>query len=303
MKLGRAALIAALVLSGTALAEPWSHGATPGVPAGLPLYQFSESGTGVLPWNAASLEGVINKTTMLGGPHAISNATEGVVAYRTNHSDLDLVTQSVGAPLHWSDLSHLNSVPAPAADPIPFFDPSGNVDLIYVDSDGHVIVLSQNDPMTTLWHNLRHDGAWRAYVATDLTSLTGVVASNGLASIQVTGLTAIVAYRTVLNNIEVVQRAPPRSRRLRPRRPSSRPRRRPSQRPRRPSRPRRRPPSRPRRRPPWSVPPRPRRRPNRLRRRPPSRHRQQRPRPRQFRRRRRSRVTRSCCPDSSRRSP
>ena len=204
MKLQRSAVVAIVVLTSISLANTWSGGATSSVPVGLPIYQFVDSGTGPLPWNALSLESLINHTTMLGGPHTASNATEGVVAYRTNRGDLALLTQSTASSPHWTNLSSGQHLPAPAADPIPFFDPSGNVDLLYVDSDAHVILLSQNDPVNQLWHNLRRNSAWRAYVPTDLSDLSGVVASNGLASIVVNGLAATVAYRTAANGVEVL---------------------------------------------------------------------------------------------------
>jgi hypothetical protein len=204
LKLQRSAVVAIVVLTSISLANTWSDGATSSVPVGLPIYQFVDSGSGPLPWNALSLESLINHTTMLGGPHTASNATEGVVAYRTNRGDLALLTQSTASSPHWTNLSSAQHLPAPAADPIPFFDPSGNVDLLYVDSDAHVILLSQNDPVNQLWHNLRRSSAWRAYVPTDLSDLSGVVASNGLASIVVNGLAATVAYRTAANGVEVL---------------------------------------------------------------------------------------------------
>jgi cytoskeletal protein RodZ len=199
--------LAVVVLASVTLAASGSRGATTtAAPAGLPIYQFNESGTGPLPWNAASLEGAIAHTTMLGAPHAASNAAEGVLAYRTNLNQLALYTKKLVGGQTWTNLSApTNSLPTPSADPIPFFDPSGNVDLLYIDTDAHVILLSQNDPATTAWHHLRGDSAWRPYVATDLSALSGVNAANGLPSILVNGLTALVAYRSVTNTIEIAQ--------------------------------------------------------------------------------------------------
>jgi len=196
-----------VVLASIAFAASGSRGATTtAAPAGLPIFQFNDSGTGPLPWNAASLEGAISHTTMLGAPHAASDATEGVLAYRTNQDQLALYTKtSVGAQT-WTDLSvPANSLPKPGADPIPFFDPSGNVDLLYIDTDAHVILLSENDPVNSAWHHLRGDSAWRPYAVTDLSALSGQDAANGLPSILVNGLSALVAYRTVTNTIEVAQ--------------------------------------------------------------------------------------------------
>jgi hypothetical protein len=141
MNFRRSALIVIVVLASVGLAEPWSRGATLQAPIGLPIFQFVNSGSGPLPWNAFSLENAINNTTMLGGPHAASSATQGVVAYRTNHGDLAMYTQHLNGPAHWTDLSRTNNVPTPAADPVPFFDPEGNVDLLYIDSGGDAILL------------------------------------------------------------------------------------------------------------------------------------------------------------------
>jgi hypothetical protein len=205
MNFRRSALIVIVVLASIGLADPWSRGATSLAPTGLPIFQFVNSGSGPLPWNAFSLENAINNTTMLGGPHAASSATEGVVAYRTNHGDLALYTKRTNAPTQWADLSRNNTVPTAAADPVPFFDPAGNVDLLYIDTNGHAILLSKNDPINPLWHHLRGGSAWRPYLATDLSALSGVLASNGLASIEVTSLNANIAYRTASNGIEILQ--------------------------------------------------------------------------------------------------
>lgn len=204
MRIRRTALMAVVVLAGITLVDTGSRGATSNSPTGLPIFQFVNSGSGPLPWNALSLEHAINNTTMLGGPHAASNTTAGVIAYRTNRGDLATYLQGTTGRAQWTDISRTQHLPAPAADPIPFFDPTGNVDVIYVDSDGHVIVLSKNDPVTRRWHNLRGGTAWRPLTTIDLSAFSGVVASNGLPSIQVRGLGATVAFRTVANGVEIV---------------------------------------------------------------------------------------------------
>jgi len=141
---------------------------------------------------------------MLGGPHGATNATEGVLAYRTSTGHLALFTQTTLGTTNWMDYTPGNNVPVPAADPIPFFDPSNNVDLLYVDESGHVILLSPNNSFTALWNHLHFNVPWRPYVTTDLTNLTGVVAANGLPSIQVSGTSGTVAYRTAKDTIEVL---------------------------------------------------------------------------------------------------
>jgi hypothetical protein len=141
---------------------------------------------------------------MLGGPHAAGNAAGGVLAYRTTASHIALYTQPVAGPSTWADLSPQINAPAPAADPIPFFDPSGVPDVVYIDGTGHLILLSANDPVTTLWHNQRRNVAWRPLVGTDLSALTGVTFANGLPSIQVNGQNGVIAARTLANTIEVI---------------------------------------------------------------------------------------------------
>ena len=72
--------MAIVLMAGTFLAESSSRGATTTAPAGLPLYQFVETGVQPLPWNAVSLKSQLNATTMLGGPHGTTSATTGVLA-------------------------------------------------------------------------------------------------------------------------------------------------------------------------------------------------------------------------------
>lgn len=195
-----AAAVASLVVAPLALAASASV-------SGLPLYQFVNSGTGPLPWNASSLEASINHTMMLGGPHSAGDAAEGVLAYRTTGSHVALYSQPASGTSTWVDLSSLAAAPAPAADPIPFFDPAGGADVIYVDAKGDLIVMCANDPFSVYWPHSRHLSAWRPEVTVNLTALTGATFANGLASVQVNGLSATVAARTVANTIEVISLA------------------------------------------------------------------------------------------------
>ncbi|MGH3732039.1 MAG: hypothetical protein ACRDVC_01465 [Acidimicrobiales bacterium] len=204
MKFPRLALISITLVASTVLLATQSHAITSVAPNGLPLYQFSETGTGPLPWNAASLEIDLNSTTMLGGPHGATSATEGVLAYRTNQSELALYVQTSTGARAWRNYTAGNDVPEPGDDPIPFFDPSGNVDLLYVDVTGHVVLASPNEADTPQWARQHYGTPWRKYVSTDLSALTGVDASNGLPSIQVSGPNATVAYRTTNDEVEVL---------------------------------------------------------------------------------------------------
>jgi hypothetical protein len=204
VKFPRLTLITVALVASTVLVATQSHAVTSAAPTGLPLYQFAETGTGPLPWNAASLKAKLNSTTMLGGPHGSTNATQGVLAYRTTTGDLALYVQTLTGVTAWRDYTTGNDMPAPADDPIPFFDPSGNVDLLYVDTTGHVILASPNEPDTPQWARQHYGTAWSKYVATDLSALTGVDAAVGLPSAQVAGTNATVAYRTTNNQVEVL---------------------------------------------------------------------------------------------------
>lgn len=209
MKLQRLALVGIVVVACCYLAAsppPRANAATTATPASsaLPLYQFVETGTEPLPWNAVSLKSEVDATTMLGGPHGVTDAAEGALAYRTSTDDLALLTQTPDGTAQWTDLSAANDVPAPADDPVPFFDPAGNVDLLYVDQSGDVQLLSPNEPDTPQWSREHQGAPWRPYVTTDLSALTGVGATPGLPSVLVSGATATVAYRTASDDIEVL---------------------------------------------------------------------------------------------------
>jgi hypothetical protein len=181
-----------------------SHAVTSAPPSGQPLYQFAETGTGTFPWTAASLESKLNSTTMLGGPHGATDTAEGVLAYRTNANQLGLYVQTNAGNTAWRNYSAANNVPAPADDPVPFFDPAGNVDLVYVDTNGHAILVSPNEPDSPAWARAHYATPWRKYVSLDLSALTDVGAATGLPSVQVVGDDATLAYRTTNNEVEVL---------------------------------------------------------------------------------------------------
>lgn len=207
MKFARLTLITTVLVASVVIATSTSHAVTtPPTTAtsGLPLYQFVDTGVQPLPWNAVSLESHLDSTTMLGGPHSATGPTEGVIAYRTSTGDIALYTQSASNATSWFNYTTHDDVPTPGADPIPFFDPSNDVDVLYVDSSDQLEILTRNNPDVPLWSHLHYGTPWRPYITTDLSALTGVPAAIGLPSVQVTGTTATIAYRTVSNNVEVL---------------------------------------------------------------------------------------------------
>ena len=173
-------------------------------PPGLPLYEFLNNGTGPLPWNAQAMSAAVNNSTMLGGPHGTSNGTIGAIAYRTASNDVAVLTQSTSGSSQWADRSLGLDAPLPAADPVPFIDPSGAVDVLYVDTLGHLILLSENDAASWIWVHTHPGQAWHATDVTDLSSITGSTFAAGLANVVVTGQSAMIAARTAQNTIEVI---------------------------------------------------------------------------------------------------
>ena len=204
VKFPRLAVMSAILVTSTVLVATQSHAVTTAPTNGQPLYQFAETGTGTFPWSAASLEAKLNSTTMLGGPHGATSSTEGALAYRTNANQLALYVQTNAGNTAWRNYSTGNDVPVPADDPVPFFDPSGNVDIVYVDANGQAILVVPNEPDTTAWARAHYGTPWRKYVSINLSALTDVAAATGLPSAQVVGDDATLAYRTTTNEIEVV---------------------------------------------------------------------------------------------------
>jgi hypothetical protein len=132
VKFPRAALVANIVIVGTTLPVALLPVATTNSAAALPLYQFVDTGTGPLPWNAVSFEGSIDNTKMLGNPHAASEDGEEALAYRMANSQIGIYVQNAIGTTSWIDVSTMVDTPTPASDPVPFFDPSGNLDVLYV---------------------------------------------------------------------------------------------------------------------------------------------------------------------------
>ena len=203
-------VLGAAILASSLLVGTGSYGATTTTTSAstttsaLPLFQFTDSGTGPLPWNATALSNLVDGTTMRGNPHAASNGTEGALAYRTSGGDLAVYTESAAGTSTWEDLSaQNNNLPAAAADPIPFFDPAGNVDLLYTNSLGELFLTTPNVSFVAAWHHLTPQ-PWRSTIAVDLTALTGVGASSGEPSVEVNGNLATVAWRTTANDVETV---------------------------------------------------------------------------------------------------
>ena len=126
-----------LVLAASALLAPSaSRGVTTtATPTnGLPLYQFVETGTEPLPWNARFLrERVELDHHARRSPRRDQRHRRSARVPHERRPAGGAHPERDAAPRPGSTTRRSNDVPAPGADPVPFFDPSGNVDLLYVD--------------------------------------------------------------------------------------------------------------------------------------------------------------------------
>ena len=203
----RLALVTVLLLSGvfaTAVSRA-TPTATVTTPTGQPLFQFVNSGVGPLPWNAQPLSSVLNGNTMIGGPHAASGPTAGVVAFTTNGGHLGLFTQPTTGAATFADRTLGNATPTPAGDPVPFFSPSGDVDILYVDDQGHLQVQVPNDPRTPFWAALHDNQPWRPFVTRDLSAQSNIPAGVGVPGVSVVNGAAVIAFNARDGSLAVIR--------------------------------------------------------------------------------------------------
>jgi len=203
----RLALVTLLLLSGV-IATSVSRATTPTpapAPTPAPLYAFVDAQSGPLPWDAVSLSSVLNGNTMLGGPHAATTPTGGVVAFRTAGNDLGLYSQPSNASPTFVDRTTGNVVPAPGADPVPFADPSGASDLLYVDGTGHLQLQVANDPAGPFWVATHNGSPWRPFVTMDLSDESGLTGKVSTPSVALVNNVALVSFTCVDGSIAVLR--------------------------------------------------------------------------------------------------
>ncbi|MGD1013435.1 MAG: hypothetical protein ABR963_03480 [Acidimicrobiales bacterium] len=204
MKFPRAAMVANIMIVGATLPVALYPVATTNSPAALPLYQFVDTGSGPLPWNAVSFESSIDGTKMLGTPHAASQDGEDVLTYRMANSQIGLYVENAVGTTSWTDLSTLVDTPTPAADPVVFFDPSGNLGVLYVSTQNHLILISSTVVVAPRTPNVAGASARAPYVLTDLTASSGVSVAAGLTSVGLDGSNGFVAVRSTTNLAEIL---------------------------------------------------------------------------------------------------
>ena len=192
------------LIAGTVITVPLAITTPTSNTAGQPLYQFVDSGTGALPWNAVSFESSVDSATMLGGPHAASENGESALAFRASNSDVDLYVLNANNTTQFTDLSTQVATPPAGSDPIPFFDPTGAVDVLYVSTTGHLILISTNYNVTSRSGVTARDATTSNFTSTDLTASSGVSVANGLASIQVNDQSGLLVVRSAANDVEAI---------------------------------------------------------------------------------------------------
>lgn len=202
LTLRRIALSVAVLCSTVLGLSSLLHATTSSAAAAFPLYSFINSGVGSLPWDGQTSAQLTNNTLMVGAPHSATGPSSGVVAYLTSKGDIALYTLPVTGTPSWTNYSAGYDVPTPAGDPVPFFDPNGNVDMLYVDANANLELITANDPVNDGWSHLNANQLWQPHQVTNLSDMTGQLA-QGVASVQLNGLVATIAYRTPTNAIQV----------------------------------------------------------------------------------------------------
>ena len=203
VKFPRAELVANIVIVGATLPVALLPVATSNSAAALPLYQFVDSGSGPLPWNASSFESSIDDTKMLGNPHAASEDGEDALTYRMANSQIGLYVQNASGTTSWTDLSTLVATPTPGSDPVPFFNPAGELNILYVSATNHLILISTATTRDAQSSHLA-SAAVSPYLATDLTSESGLSVASGLASVSINGQSGVIAVRSTTNAAEAL---------------------------------------------------------------------------------------------------
>ncbi len=115
-------------------------------PSGLPLYEFTRTGTANLPWVASSLVKLTRGATMSAGPRTVERQGVDIVAFATSTHDVSFLSTGT-VPTTYLDLTTLLALPAAADAPVPFYDSLGRLNLVYTASNSHVVLVT-NTPLS-----------------------------------------------------------------------------------------------------------------------------------------------------------
>ena len=157
----------------------------------LPLYEFVKTGAGALPWTAISLAAVDGGATLIAGPRtAVSaNGALSVVVFATKAHSVGVVSVE-GTSTSYLDLASQVILPPTADAPVPFFDGAGRLNVVYLATSGHIILVVNNASNAVAAFGPASQFRHTSWVVRDLTNATGVITPGGVA---VTGEVAAVA--------------------------------------------------------------------------------------------------------------
>jgi len=166
---------------------------------GNAYYEFLNTGAAGVPWNASSFESALGNATLTGTPSVINGNGVTAVAARLASGDLVLYQQNASGHSSLIDLTTGLATPSPGADPVVFFDPWHNVDVIYVSDAGDLMLIT---PTVAL--GVRHAATQAAapFIVTDLTTTNKMTFAAGVPSIEVVGTSGVLVARDALGHAE-----------------------------------------------------------------------------------------------------
>ena len=200
MRFRRTTLMANVVIIGATLPAVGLPTSAPSSGA-LPLYEYSSSAPST--WNTQPFAQELNGHSILGTAHGVSGDGEVALAARLDDGDLGLYVKNASGTSSFHDVTSLTGAPAPAADPNVFFDPWGNVDVVYVSAKDRLILISN-----ALGRSPRHANdvtvASPPYVVTDITVQSHVPMTPGLPSVSVSGTSGVIFDRSNKGNATAI---------------------------------------------------------------------------------------------------
>ena len=182
-----------------------------------PLYEYNSTASGQ--WNTVGLTSEFAGHSILGSAHAVTGDGEFALAARLDNGHLGLFVRNANSSSSFQDVSHLSNAPTPASDPNVFLDPLGNVDLIYVSTQGRLVLISPASlvsPRSSRVHGLLHSMSMTPaaltnnapppgsvgvspsplFHVTDLSAASHVPMTPGLVSVSVSGMSAMIVSRS-----------------------------------------------------------------------------------------------------------
>ncbi|NNN08403.1 MAG: hypothetical protein HKL85_04325 [Acidimicrobiaceae bacterium] len=208
MKFRRATLVANIVIIGATLPTVGLSFATASNGA-APLYQYDSTPAGA--WSTQGLTSDLSGHSIIGNAHGVTGDGEFALSARLDNGHLGLFVRNANAATSFYDMTTLTNAPTAASDPNVFLDPFGNIDMVYVSTVGHLILITPHTAVlaprnTSLRERVRShatpanttpspgglNGASALFSITDLTVASHIPMSPGLVSASVSGLSGAI---------------------------------------------------------------------------------------------------------------